>query len=79
MGRSFLNIQEYRKEYYRKNKNYLLSYQKWYYTNRRFQAGLIDKSFVYPKPDKNERYTVKEKKMQNSLIIEKGNFTITFD
>ena len=68
------NIQEYRRDYYRKNKEYLLSYQKWYYSNRRYEIGLINKSQVFPKPDREERFTVKKKKEENTLRISKGKF-----
>jgi hypothetical protein len=74
-----MNIQEYRKEYYRKNKHYLIAYQKWYYSNRRYEAGVISKFEIFPKPNKKERYSVKFKESQNKLRIHRGKYILIFE
>ena len=79
MVRDFKSIQDYRRDYYRNNKDYLLSYQKWYYSNRRYELGLIKKKDIYPKPNRRETYSVQKKKEKMFLKKTYGNFTIHFE
>lgn len=79
MVKSIKNLQEYRRQYYRKNKDYLLSYQKWYYSNRRYQLGIIEKSEVFPKPNRGETFSEKKKKEEKLMKKTYGSFTIHFE
>lgn len=73
------NIQEYRKKYYLQNKEYLLKYQKWHIANKKYKKGLISLEEVPKKPDKHKRNIINKKKEENTLIISKGHFIVSFD
>ncbi len=79
MVRNWKTIQDYRKEYYLKNKDYLLSYQKWYYSKRRYELGIIKECQVYPKPRREETFSEKKKKEDKFMKKTYGSFTIHFE
>ena len=79
MVRSLKDIQEYRRQYYLKNKEYLVRYQKWYYSNRRYQAGIIEEDEIYPKPKREQTYSEKKKKEDKLMKKRYGTFTIIFE
>ena len=44
------DIHEYRKDYYKRNRKYLLDYSKWYYSKQKYIQGKINKSEIKRKP-----------------------------
>ena len=64
-----VNIKEYRKEYYLKNRDKLLDYQNEYYINNRHRMS--DYYFEYNKKtrENNKLLKKKTKKIQNSIYF----------
>jgi len=70
------DIKEYRKDYYRKHKEYLLEYSKWYYSYQKYLSGKCELKDVRIKPKKK----IYGKKKKNNLFkIIKGPILIVFD
>jgi len=72
------DIREYRKNYYQENKEYLLAYQRWYYTNRRYEMGLIEKEEIQEKPCPSTRKFAEKKKKEKMMTKKYGKFIISF-
>lgn len=73
------DIKEYRRQYYRDNKEYLLAYQRWYYSTRRYEAGLIEEKDIPSKPSPLKRKYAKEKKELKQMTKKYGTFIISFE
>ena len=69
------DIKEYRQNYYQENRDYLLEYSKWYYSQKKYMAGEIDISEVKVKPIRKKEDTNE----QNIIKIKKGEFTVVFE
>jgi len=72
------NIQEYRKIYYRKHRDYLLDYSKWYYSLNKYYAGKCNIEDIIEKPIKPKKKEEKIKKNKIPFTINKGTFILTF-
>jgi hypothetical protein len=73
------DIRKYRRQYYQDNKEYLLAYQRWYYSTRRYEAGLIKLEDVKEKPCPSTRKYSKQKKQEKMMTIKNGTFILVFD
>jgi len=75
------DMKKYRKSYYNKNREYLLSYSKWYYKFCKWEQGEIDFDEVQEKPIKENKHNRKKKLTSAERIIKKeyGNFTVHFE
>lgn len=72
------DIQEYRKIYYRKHRQYLLEYSKWYYSTNQYNLGNSKKREIIKKPIKIKIKKEKKEKKKKQFTITKGNFTLEF-
>jgi hypothetical protein len=70
------DIHEYRKDYYKRNRKYLLDYSKWYYSKQKCLEGKIKKSEVKTKP---YRSCIVDINKPQPFRIRHGTFTITWD
>lgn len=68
----------YGRDYYLKNKEYLLKYQKWYMLNKKYEKGEITEDMLIDKPmmHKEKKKKIKEDKRPKIIY---GNFIIFFD
>ena len=69
------DMRKYRREYYKKNREYLLNYSKWYYTYLKYVNNQIPIEKVLKKPDKPSSVNT----FQNEAILDDGlPYVITF-
>ena len=69
------DIKEYRQTYYRDNREYLLEYSKWYYSQKKYMAGELDISELKPKPVRKKQ----DKNVDKIIKIKQGSFTVVFE
>lgn len=72
-----LDLQAYRRNYYRDNRDHLNAYQKWYAAYKKYLRLEIFEEDIPPKPKKK---TKKKKEIEKvEFKIRKGNFSLSFD
>lgn len=83
------DMKAYRKNYYKENREYLLSYSKWYYRYLKYEEGLISYDELENKPIKDKEVkkrrsknnydpVLKEYKQKPSMKKIYGNFVVVF-
>lgn len=72
------DIKEYRRIYYRKHREYLLGYSKWYYSKLKFMKGLIVEDEMIIKPFKEVKEKKKKKNKETGFIKSHGTFILVF-
>lgn len=72
------DIKSYRKDYYRKHRDYLLEYSKWYYSFNKYKNGMCELSEVRNKPKKMFNRKNRKKK-ENEFAVFQGPIILTFD
>ena len=73
------DIRKYRRQYYKDNKQYLLAYQRWYYSTRRYEQGLIKIEDVKEKPCPSTRKYSKQKTQEKKMTKKYGTFLVVFE
>jgi hypothetical protein len=73
------DMKKYRREYYLKNREYLLAYSKWFYRYSKYEKGIIPIEECREKPI-NKKVNKKKKKDENieTLKFHHGKFILEF-